>query len=419
MTAGPVTVRVVLPDGDELEAGTLRFSAGRGHETAVFAYASSYLADPRAYSLDPALPLTSGVHATGPGQRLFGAMGDSAPDRWGQGLLARAERRAAVGEGRPSRALLDSDLLLGVHDDLRQGAIRYTSASGDYVAGTERGVPRPVDLPHLLALTDRLVRDPATDADLRDLVDAGSSLGGARPKAAVRTTSGVLRIAKFPKVVADEWDVPAWEKVTLDLAAAAGITVPRSDLVRVLDRNVLLIDRFDRVGERRVGYLSAMSLLELDGRTDGLSFAELAEEAGAVAARPDADLHELWRRAVFGLMVSNTDNHLRNHGFLRERSGWSISPAFDLNPNPDAARFATSVGPGGGDDMETALDVADGFSLTRPRALAIMGDVLAGVEQWRVVAARLGIEAAQIAVMAPAFESQRTGQARALSRALR
>ncbi|MCG2802141.1 MAG: HipA domain-containing protein, partial [Cellulomonas sp.] len=245
------------------------------------------------------------------------------------------------------------------------------------------------------------------------------SLGGARPKAAVRTTAGILRIAKFPTVSADEWDVPAWEKVTLDLAAAAGIRVPRSDLVRVLGRNVLLVDRFDRIGERRVGYLCAMSLLELGGRTDGLSFAELAEESGAVAVRPEADLHELWRRAVFGLMVSNTDNHLRNHGFLRERSGWSLSPAFDLNPNPNPARFATPVGPGGGDDIATALDVADSFSLNRPRALTILREVQAGVEQWRTVAARHCIGAAQIAVIAPAFESERTDQARELSRAPR
>lgn len=413
MSAGPVTVRLVLPDGDEVEAGTLRFASGRGHETAMFAYTTDYLADPRAYALDPSLPLTAGTHATGPGQHLFGAMSDSAPDRWGQGLLVRAERTAAQDDSRPPRALLDSDFLLGVHDDLRQGAIRFMDTDGAYQSTADRGVPRPIDLPRLLALTDRMGSDPSTDTDLQDLVDAGSSLGGARPKASVRTPGGVLRIAKFPRAGADEWDVPAWEKVTLDLAAAAGITVPPSDLVRVLDRNVLLIDRFDRDGERRIGYRSAMTLLGLGERTDGTSFAELAEEASATAVRPDSDLRELWRRAVFGLLVSNTDNHLRNHGFLRSRSGWALSPAFDLNPNPEPARFAMPIGPGGGDDVQSALELADAFSLTRPAAFTVLREVLAGVDQWRSVAARHGIDAAQITLMAEAFESVRTQQARA------
>ncbi|WP_448058444.1 type II toxin-antitoxin system HipA family toxin [Cellulomonas hominis] len=251
--------------------------------------------------------------------------------------------------------------------------------------------------------------------DLRDLVDAGSSLGGARPKAGVRTPDGVLRIAKFPRVEADEWDVPAWEKVTLDLAAAAGIRVPRSELVRVLGRNVLLIDRFDRGGDRRIGYVSAMTLLGLSGRTDSMSFAELAEEATITAVHPDADLRELWRRAVFGLLVSNTDNHLRNHGFLRRPSGWSLSPAFDLNPNPEPAQFAMPVGPGGGDDVQSALDIADAFSLTRSGALTVLREVLTGVDQWQATAVRHGIDTAQINLMARAFDSARTQEAREIA----
>ncbi|MCL2848983.1 MAG: HipA N-terminal domain-containing protein [Micrococcales bacterium] len=169
-----VTVRVVLPAGDEVDVGTLRLSAARGHESAVFTYADTYLADPRAYPIDPALPLRTGPFPSGE-RGLFAAMADGAPDRWGQNLLRRGERARAREEQRTPCTLGPSDFLLGVHDELRQGALRYLDAAGQYLAGSERGVPRPVDLPRLLALTDRMLREPSLDADIRDLVDAGGS----------------------------------------------------------------------------------------------------------------------------------------------------------------------------------------------------------------------------------------------------
>lgn len=411
--AGPFGVRLVLADGDEVEVGTLRVARGRGAETAMFAYAASYLADPRAYAVDPDLPLRAGTTVTRPDTSLFGALNDSAPDRWGQNLLRRAERDRARTEGRAQRDLAPSDFLMGVHDDLRQGALRYTDAAGTYLAGDERGVPKAVDLPRLLTLTDRALRDPDLDTDLRDLVDAGASLGGARPKAAVRDHAGVLQIAKFPRVDSDEWDVEAWEKVALDLAADAGIAVPRSELVTVLDRHVLLVDRFDRAGQgRRVGYLSAMTLLGLVDRSRDVSLAELAEQMQLDAGAPDRDLRSLYRRGLFGLLMSDTDNHPRNHGFLRGSHGWTLAPAFDVNPNPEPARFAMPVDPGGSDDVAEAIEVADAFRLTRRQALEELDVVLGAVAGWRRRATELGIPAREIALMASAFESVRTAQAR-------
>lgn len=406
------TLRLVLPDGDEVEVGTLRFATARGRQSAVFVYSPSYLADPRAYAVDPQLPLRPGPFVTGE-HGLFGALADSAPDRWGENLLRRSERAHAREEHRTPRTLLASDFLLGVHDELRQGALRYVDESGAYLSGSDRGVPRPVDLPALLDLTDRALRDPSLDSDLRDLVDAGGSLGGARPKAAVRDHAGTLLIAKFPRAGSDEWEVMAWEKVTLDLAARAGIDVPAHQLVTVLGRRVLLLERFDRHGTTRLGYISAMTLLGVGERAHGLSFAELAEELDTVSAAPGTDLRRLFRRALFGALVSNSDNHPRNHGLLRTTTGWALSPAFDMNPDPERAAPAMPIAPGGG-DLADALDVADAFRLSRTDALRELGDVLDAVTGWERCATELRVDPREVALMRSAFETDVTAQARQL-----
>lgn len=410
---GPVTVRLVLPGGDEVEVGTLRFAAARGHESAVFAYVDTYLADTRAYPVDPGLPLQAGPFVTGE-RGLFGAMADGAPDRWGQNLLRRAERSRAREEHRTPRTLGPSDFLLGVHDELRQGALRYVDTDGQYLSGSERGVPRPVDLPLLLSLTDRMLRDPSLDTDVRDLVDAGGSLGGARPKAAVRDRAGTLRIAKFPRQGTDEWDVIGWEKLTLDLAALAGIDVPHNEVVTVLGRRVLLLDRFDRHDGTRLGYVSAMTLLGVGERAQGISFAELAEELDQVSASPQEDLRQLFRRAVFGVLVSNADNHLRNHGLLRVRSGWALSPAFDLNPDPERGRAAVPLVPGGG-DLADVVEMADVFRLDRPAALRELGRAVQAVQQWQRHADQLGLDAREVSLMSAAFDTADFALARHLT----
>lgn len=406
------TVRLVLPDGDEVEVGTLRFAAARGRESTVFTYTAGYIEDPRAYPVDPLLPLRSGPFVTGE-HGLYGAMSDSAPDRWGENLLRRAERGAAREQGRTSRTLLPSHFLLGVHDELRQGALRYTDESGAYLSGSERGVPRAVELPALLDLTDRALHDPSLDSDLRDLVDAGGSLGGARPKAAVRDHTGTLMIAKFPRTGSDEWEVMAWEKLTLDLASRAHVDVPPNELITVLGRRVLLLERFDREGTRRRGYMSAMTLLGVGERTNGLSFAELAEELETVSADPVADLHQLYRRALLGSLVSNSDNHARNHGFLRTGTGWALSPAFDMNPDPERTTPVMPIVPGGG-DLVDAIEVADAFRLTRADSLSVLASVLDAVDGWERRAGELGIEAREVALMRSAFETELTEQARRL-----
>src|ERR1035438_6857293 len=192
-----------------------------------------------------------------------GAFADSLPDRWGRTLIQRAERARAKAVATAPRSMSEVGLLLGVRDDLRQGALRFRlDEQGPFLAAEESGVPALTDLPALLDIAARAERDTADYEDLRRLVRAGSSLGGARPKAHVLDAAGRVAIAKFPSDSSDTWNVMAWEKVALDLARDAGVTVPDSQLIRIGDRNVLVVDRFDRRGTARIGYASAMTMLE-------------------------------------------------------------------------------------------------------------------------------------------------------------
>ena len=251
-------------------------------------YARGYVTRPGAYELDPSMPLGTAPSQTPVGQTIFGAFSDCAPDRWGRTLIDRAEARAAREEGRTARALGDVDFLLGVRDDLRQGALRFRVDGGPFLAPDDLGVPALTDLPELLDLADAAERDDVSLPDLKRLVRVGSSLGGARPKAHVRHPDGRVAIAKFPSAAYDTWNVMAWAKVALDLAQRAGITVPPSRLLTLAGRHVLVVDRFDRTpAGARVGYVSAMTMLRASdgGQRSYLEIAEAVEERPARAGR--------------------------------------------------------------------------------------------------------------------------------------
>lgn len=401
-----VQVHVALDAGSAL-AGTLYPHRRRSAESATFAYDAGYLDRPDAYALDPGLPLRSGSHQTRIGQRLFGAFTDCAPDRWGRTLVARREAAEARAEGRAPRSLGEVDYLLGVRDDLRQGAQRFRIGDGPFLATEDTGVPVLTDLPELLDLAARVESDSADLPDLRRLVNIGSSLGGARPKAHVRDSDGRVAIAKFPSAHHDTWNVMAWEKVALDLAERAGIEVPESRLLSLAGRRVLLLHRFDRTSTgARIGYVSAMTMLEAsDG--DQRTYREIAEIVEIVSAHATAELHQLWRRVVFSILIANTDDHLRNHGFLHDRGDvWRLAPAFDLNPDPTPGPKFLSTAIGDGDDaasLALALEAARHFRLGEDHARAVLRDVAGAVSGWRRVAAGHGLSASEISRMEPAF----------------
>jgi serine/threonine-protein kinase HipA len=420
MVEQPIEVDVQVA-GKDVPAGRL-WTHGHGQsESATFSYREDYLQRADAYALDPALPLQSGQHQTAVGRPLFGAMSDCAPDGWGRRLVRRAEAQRARDAGTQQRALAEVDFLLGARDDLRQGALRFRGHEGEqYLDADDEGVAHLIGLARLLNAAEELEGDEPTSDDLRLLLHGGSSLGGARPKAHVLDTDGRLAIAKFPAPQADDWDVIRWEAVALTLAANAGITIPEHELHVIEKRPVLIVRRFDRDTTRRIGYVSAMTMLQAkDGeQASYLEIAQVLEERS-----PDAgsDLRELWRRIVFTILISNTDDHLRNHGFLRKSTaGWSLSPAFDLNPNPEgeAKQLATAIDENSAEaSLTTALEVAELFRLSEARAAAIVGEVSAATERWRNVAQAMGLGTREIERLEPAFVHEQRAAARELVKA--
>jgi len=381
----------------------------RGTLTATFGYADSWLEYGNAFAVDPLLDLTSGgvFHKS----RLFGAVADSAPDRWGRTLMAHAERLDADEEGRARRTLSEIDYVLGVSDLTRQGALRFARSEGGVFLATPRqtAVPPLIELPRLMAAAQGFLDDPYNADDLRILLAPGSSLGGARPKASVIGRDGLLAIAKFPKSD-DSYSVNAWEHLALDLARDAGVHAAESELVSIQGRDVILLPRFDRDGEIRIPFLSAMSVIDaVDG--EARSYLEIAEAIQRFGASTRRDLRELWRRIVFNVLISNTDDHLRNHGFMYAgQGGWHLSPAYDLNPVPTDIKprfLSTAIGANPHEtsaSLALALEVAAHFDMEDDEARAVAREVAEVTVHWADRAQQRGIDASEIDLMSSAFE---------------
>lgn len=391
------SVLTTLDDGEEVVAGTL-YATG---DDLSFRYDATYMADVRSYDLSPGMPRSMAPF-------FFSGLGpfsDSAPDRWGRKVFARGLKRVRVSE---------SEYLFGVNDETRQGAVRFV-VDGEPVAGDE-GVPVLANLPDLLDTADAVEQNrDVSDVSLRRLYRATGSLGGARPKASV-IDRGALWLAKFPKPNGDDWDIIGWEAVTMEIACLAGIDVSEHRTLAVKDgdgrtRTVLLTKRFDRVTDvkrgrmRRIPYMSAMTALEArDGEGgDWLDLAEFTRVAGG-------DTVELWRRAMFGAAIGNLDDHLRNHGYLRDGNAWRLAPAFDMNPEPYDAYLADSHQTALFGDPEVTVR-----ELTASDALAVFGVGEAYAERWTatlrsalsqaVPRARMRrIDAASVELMAGRFD---------------
>jgi serine/threonine-protein kinase HipA len=395
--------------GTQHLAGRLWARMRKERENATLEYDPGWLKHAERFSLEPALKLGPGPFHTPSDKPLFGAIGDSAPDRWGRLLMRRAERRRAERERRTPRTVREIDYLMLVDDEARQGALRFVEQEGGpFLADQDQTkIPPLIELPRLLSAAEHVVDDKDSDEDLRLLLGPGSSLGGARPKASVRDRDGHLAIAKFPNK-GDEVNTVAWEALALTLARKAGIAVPDWRLESVADKPVLLLRRFDRDGGTRVPFLSAMSML--DARDDeARSYLEFVDVLRQHGAAPKQDMHALWRRIVFSILISNTDDHLRNHGFLWEGpAGWRLSPAYDLNPVPADIKprvLTTAIDlEDGTASLKLAYDVADYFELTTKEARAIARDVGNAVATWREEALGLGVSKAEIDRMASAFE---------------
>jgi serine/threonine-protein kinase HipA len=369
MNVPPTKDRVVFVyvdlEGQAHLVGRLWSRGRRGRETASFEYDESWLMKSERFPLEPALSLTAGQFYTAADKDLFGALGDSAPDRRGRTLMRRGERQRAQREGRAPRTLFEIDYLLMVDDEARQGALRFAEeGDGPFLAPSgQMRIPPLIDLPRLLSAAEHVADESA--------------------------------------------NVVLWEAVALTLASQAGIPVPDWRVEQVGGKPVLLLRRFDRTGSQRIPFLSAMSMLGAsDGETH--SYLEIVDALRRHGASPAADIAGLWRRVLFNVLISNTDDHLRNHGFLYEGGGWRLSPAYDMNPVPVDVRPRVLSAAIDEEDItasfELTMAVAGQFGLAQDRAKQIAAEVATAVAGWRKQAARIGLSTRESERMASAFE---------------
>ncbi|MBS2101304.1 type II toxin-antitoxin system HipA family toxin, partial [Carboxylicivirga linearis] len=365
--------------------------------------------------LDPNLQFYSGLHYADEDQGNFGLFLDSSPDRWGRILMRRREAALARKEGRNAGTLYETDYLLGVYDEHRMGAMRYkVELDGPFLNDNrEMASPPWTSLRELEQISLRLEEDDAIDDPdylkwLSMLVAPGASLGGARPKAGVLDETGNLWIAKFPSRN-DQGDVGGWEIVTYEMAINAGIKMAESMARKFSsDHYTFLTKRFDRTATgERLHFASAMTMLGYtDGQdhADGASYLELVEFLQNNGANVNEDLEELWRRIVFSICVSNTDDHLRNHGFVLTEKGWVLSPAYDINPVETGTGLKLNISDDDNAlDLDLALEVAEFFRLSESRANEIIKEVKSSVCKWREIANKYGISRAEQELKAMAF----------------
>lgn len=400
-----------------LRLGWLHARRGAGREVFEFEFDTEALAHPatRNLYLDPRLGLFEGGQYS-QDHETFGVFADTSPDRWGRLLMQRRLQRAQRA-GRVSKTvrLYESDYLLGVHDAYRSGALRLKlDDAGDFLDNQhETAAPPFVQLRALEQASLALERDEDNtsaggDEWLRLLIAPGGSLGGARPKASVVAPNGALWIAKFPSV-RDEHDVGAWELVVQTLAQGCGLAVPQSQVRKFGSaQHTFLVKRFDRMPEGRLHFASAMTLIgRLDGddASTGASYLEIARVLIEHGAQTRNDLRELWSRIVFNMLVSNTDDHLRNHGFiLVPGKGWRLSDAYDMNPAPDSHGLKLNVSEADNAlDLDLARSVASHFRVSKKDADGIIENSRGVVRQWRTIADRLGLRAGEKERMAAAF----------------
>lgn len=392
--------------------GRLYVDAMRGGESFSFEYELQWLAKTMfPIDIDPELP-TFGGRQYSIGKCIFGVFADASPDRWGRVLMNKRERILAEKEGRKPRKLLDSDYLMGVYDKTRMGGIRFKLDLDEPFLSTDKdtAVPPWTTLCTLEEASRHFENDETGLAEkwLNQLIKPGSSLGGARPKATVVDMKNQLWIAKFPSKH-DENDTGAWEMVVHDLAGLCGLNIPEAKIEKFSKLgSTFLVKRFDRDGVKRIHFSSAMTLLgKTDGAdaSEGTSYLDIASFIKASGARPKEDLVELWKRMMFNMAVTNTDDHLRNHAFLFTKAGWVLSPLYDVNPVPYGDELSLNVDEEDNRiSLELAMSVAPRFGINEKKASEYAGQILLTVrEHWIPLAKKYGLSRGQIETMRPAF----------------
>ena len=394
--------------------GRLFVSTIKGGETYSFEYDKEWLSTTGyTVSLDPDF-MGYGGREYPSYNNIFGVFADASPDRWGRLLMNKKERKIADKESRKPKRLNESDFLMGVYDETRMGGIRFKlDKDGEFLSNDKETATPPWATLRTLEEASRQFENDESALNekwLNQLLRPGSSLGGARPKATVVDTEGQLWIAKFPSKN-DTNNTGAWEKVVHDLARMCGLNVPESKLETFSKLgSTFLVKRFDRDGDKRIHFASAMTLLgKTDGASaeDGSSYLDFVSIIKSNGANPNADLIELWKRIVFNMAVSNTDDHLRNHAFILKKSGWALSPLYDVNPVPYGDELSLNVNE---DDnrisIPLAIKTAHRFGIKEKDAIIYAKEITEIVKNnWEKLATKYGISRGKIEDMKPAFSA--------------
>jgi serine/threonine-protein kinase HipA len=410
----------VYADWDFLEEaqlmGWLTSQRVRGKEIFSFEYTESWVNHQNPIlSLDPNLGFYKGKQFLPEENNNFGIFLDSSPDRWGRLLMRRREAWQAQQEGRDEKTIFESDFLLGVFDGHRMGGVRFKLYEDGPFMNDQKKMATPPwtslrELAHasLQLEGDDAINDPEYAQWLNVLIDPGSSLGGARPKASVIDDNGHLWIAKFPSS-RDDKNAGAWEMVLHELAKACGVHVSEARLQKFSGKHhTFLSKRFDRTDEqKRIHFASAMTLLGLQDGADhveGVGYLDLVGFIMQHSPEAKEDLEQLWRRMAFNILVSNTDDHLRNHGFMLTPLGWRLSPAYDMNPNEMGNGLTLNISENSNElDLTLALDTAQLYQLKSDQAESILKEMIDEISNWRAVAKKFGISNSEIEQTKRAF----------------
>lgn len=393
------------------KVGVLSAQTVRNNDVFRFAYDARWLADKNTIAIDPQLQLFSGNQFNSTGGN-FGIFLDSCPDRWGRLLMNRREAIQARRENRRERKLGEIDYLLGVYDESRMGALRFKlDKDGSFLNDDRHQAAPPMTSLDQLAQAARMIEEDGDQTSdeyiqwLSLLISPGSSLGGARPKASVKDASNHLWIAKFPSRL-DVENIGAWEYVAYLLARDAGIEMANCQIQQIgSGHHTFLTQRFDRTDSgRRKHFCSAMTLLGYKDGDVGQSYIELANFILENGSNSKSDMEQLFRRLVFNIAVSNTDDHLRNHGFIFENKGWRLSPAYDINPVSPAHGLHLNITLSDNSlDYGLALETAHFYRLNLAQAEAIVGEVKQAVSHWQAYASEVGLSRPEQARKRSAF----------------
>ena len=393
--------------------GVLAAHQGKGRKSFHFEYDKKWLKGNNFQLLDPDIGFYTGPQFPNKKEN-FGIFLDSMPDTWGRTLMKRKAALQAMEDGKKTQVLYDIDFLLGVADTCRMGALRFKiDQDGPFLNDdTHSPVPPWASVGELQHVADMVESDKISkqlNKWLVILMAPGSSLGGARPKANILDKKGHPWIAKFPSKN-DTTDKAKWEYLAYKLAKSSGISMTESKIEKVAGiYHTFFTKRFDRMNGERIHFASAMTMTGNDEdtiRDNPASYLDIALFIQNHCGNPKKDLHELWKRIVFNIAISNTDDHLRNHGFIIENNNWRLSPAFDINPSTDKEELSLNIDENSGAlDFDLAMSVIEYFRLNEKEAGLILKNVKKVVSNWENVAKQTGITRTEIETMRASFRS--------------